>query len=251
MKLLPVYGMVSQAALFFVPHCHIKLFTFVESCFDKRETGFARRMKTYDKLAPIKDVLDKWLEKLPFMYIPGPEVTVDERLVPFRGCCPLRQYMPNKPGKYGLKIWAACDAKNSFAWNMQIYTRKYTSRVPEKNQGKWVVLDMIKGLQGHNITCDNFFTSYDLGQKLLNKKNHSCVVTAPTKKCPCDVHSPQGCCCEQYRRTRSQILFWITTKTKEVLIPGGARERCASPTRTGKSAPLATHAKNLFARSTL
>ena len=40
----------------------------------------------------------------------------------------------------------------------------------EKNQGMRVVLDMTTGLQGHNITCDNFFTSYALGQELLKRK---------------------------------------------------------------------------------
>ncbi|KAJ8393713.1 hypothetical protein AAFF_G00057660 [Aldrovandia affinis] len=33
-----------------------------------------------------------------------------------------------------------------------------------------VVLDMTQGLRGHNITCDNFFTSYSLGQELLKSK---------------------------------------------------------------------------------
>ncbi|KAJ3594856.1 hypothetical protein NHX12_004161, partial [Muraenolepis orangiensis] len=28
-------------------------------------------------------------------------------------------YIPSKPGKYGIKIWAACDARSSYAWNMQ------------------------------------------------------------------------------------------------------------------------------------
>uniref|UniRef100_A0A665ULX8 PiggyBac transposable element-derived protein domain-containing protein n=1 Tax=Echeneis naucrates TaxID=173247 RepID=A0A665ULX8_ECHNA len=115
--------------------------------FDNRDT----RARS-DKLTPIRDV------------------TVDERLVPFRGKCPFRQYIPSKPGKYGIKIWAACDAKTSYAWKLQIYTGKAASGIPEKNQGKRVVLDMTAGLQGHNITCDNFFTSYDLGQELLRRK---------------------------------------------------------------------------------
>lgn len=33
-----------------------------------------------------------------------------------------------------------------------------------------VVLDMTSGLQGQNVTCDNFFTSYALGQELLKRK---------------------------------------------------------------------------------
>ncbi|XP_037552794.1 piggyBac transposable element-derived protein 4-like, partial [Nematolebias whitei] len=81
------------------------------------------------------------------MFNPGPEVTVDERLLPFRGKCPFRQYMPSKPGKYGIKIWAACDAKTSYAWNLQIYIGKLAAGIPEKNQGKRVILDMTTGLK--------------------------------------------------------------------------------------------------------
>ncbi|XP_051915601.1 piggyBac transposable element-derived protein 4-like [Hippocampus zosterae] len=136
--------------------------------FDNRETRVARR--ALDKLAPIREVWDKWVERLPSMYNPGPEVTVDERLVPFRGRCPFRQYIPNKPAKYGVKIWAACDARSSYAWNMQIYTGKSASGMAERNQGMRVVLDLTEGLRGHNITCDNFFTSYALGQELLKRK---------------------------------------------------------------------------------
>ncbi|KAL3988450.1 calpain-15 [Sarotherodon galilaeus] len=132
--------------------------------FDNRETRAGRRER--DKLAAIRDVWDKWVEILPLLYNPGPHVTVDERLVPFRDRCPFRQYMPNKPAKYGIKIWAACDAKSSYAWNMQVYTGKLPGGASEKNQGMRVVLQMSEGLQGHNITCDNFFTSYWLGPEL-------------------------------------------------------------------------------------
>ncbi|XP_055857603.1 uncharacterized protein LOC129920290 [Episyrphus balteatus] len=33
-----------------------------------------------------------------------------------------------------------------------------------------VVLALVVGLKGHNLTTDNFFTSYQLGQKLLEKQ---------------------------------------------------------------------------------
>ncbi|XP_027874871.1 piggyBac transposable element-derived protein 4-like [Xiphophorus couchianus] len=136
--------------------------------FDNRETRTARQET--DKLAAIRTVWDKWVEHLPLFYNPGPNVTVDERLVEFRGRCSFRQYMPSKPAKYGIKIWAACDAKTSYVLNMQVYTGKPAGGAPEKNQGTRVVLDMSNGLRGHNITCDNFFTSYNLGQELLKRK---------------------------------------------------------------------------------
>ncbi|XP_052338608.1 piggyBac transposable element-derived protein 4-like [Oncorhynchus keta] len=73
-----------------------------------------------------------------------------EQLVPFRGRCPFRQYMPSKPAKYGIKIWVACDAQSSYAWKMPVYTGKPTSGGPEKNQGMRVVFDVTDGLRGHN-----------------------------------------------------------------------------------------------------
>ena len=87
-----------------------------------------------DQLVGIRNVWDRWVERLPLMYNPGPEVTVDERLVPFRGRRPFKQYIPSKPGKYGIKIWAACDARSSYAWNMQVYTGKPVTGRPKKNK---------------------------------------------------------------------------------------------------------------------
>lgn len=136
--------------------------------FDDRDDRPARRQR--DKLAAIRTVWDKWVHRLPLFYNPGPNVTVDEQLMPFRGRCPFRQYIPSKPAKYGIKIWAACDAASSYAWNLQVYTGKPDGGVAEKNQGMRVVLDMTQGLCGHNITCNNFFTSHKLGQELLKRK---------------------------------------------------------------------------------
>ncbi|CAI5643297.1 unnamed protein product [Oreochromis niloticus] len=69
--------------------------------FDDRETRRARRGKGsghgYDKLAPIRAMWDEWCARLPAMYRPGPEVTIDERLVPFRVVVDLTEGLP--PGR--------------------------------------------------------------------------------------------------------------------------------------------------------
>ena len=105
---------------------------------------------------------EKWVEQLPLLYNPGPNITLDERLVAFRGRSPFRQYIPSKPAKYGIKIWAACDAKTSYTSNVQVYTGKLVGGAPERTQGTRVVHDNAQGLRGHNITHDNFFTNYKL-----------------------------------------------------------------------------------------
>lgn len=53
---------------------------------------------------------------------------------------------------------------------MQEYTGKPTSGGPEKRQGMQIVFDVTEGLKGHIVTCDNFFTSHELGQQLLKRK---------------------------------------------------------------------------------
>ncbi|KRY69969.1 hypothetical protein T4A_8970, partial [Trichinella pseudospiralis] len=75
-----------------------------------------------------------------------------------------------KPAKYGIKVSNLCDAKTSYAWNMQIYTGKRTSGIREKNQGMHVVLNLTAGLKKNNVTCENFFTSHKLAMQLLKRK---------------------------------------------------------------------------------
>ncbi|CAI5678045.1 unnamed protein product [Oreochromis niloticus] len=150
--------------------------------FDDREARRAVRGeggRGYDKLAPIRAVWDEWCARLPAMYRPGLEVTVDERLVPFRGRCPFRQYMPSKPARYGIKIWVACDARSSYAWKMQVYTGKPDKRgPPEKHLAARVVLDLTEGLPpGRNVTCDNFFTSRELADRLFHERGHTVLGT--------------------------------------------------------------------------
>jgi len=51
----------------------------------------------------------------------------------------------------------------------QVYTGKPAGGTREKNQGMRVVMDLTQELRGQNVTGDNFFTSYILGQVLLKR----------------------------------------------------------------------------------
>jgi hypothetical protein len=52
-------------------------------------------------------------------YTPNEHPTTDEQLVVLRGKCPFHMFIKSKPGKYGIKLWLAADAKNFYACNMQ------------------------------------------------------------------------------------------------------------------------------------
>lgn len=148
----------------------LKYFKLLNSCirFDDKEDRLERRQR--DKLAAFRNVFEKWNNNLRIMYVPGDCVTVDEQLIPYRGRSPFQQYMKNKPHKYGMKKWVCSDARTYYAHNIQIYTGRDRNCGPEVNQGKRVVLDLTKDLPGRNVTCDNFFTSYDLAKELKRRK---------------------------------------------------------------------------------
>ncbi|KAF2906097.1 hypothetical protein ILUMI_00079 [Ignelater luminosus] len=141
-----------------------------------------RRNRDPDKLSPIRAFFELWLPTLQDSYIPYENLTVDEQLLTFRGRCPFKQFIPSKPGKYGIKIWAACDSQTSFVYKCQRYIGK-TGDQRERNRGKRVVLDMTKGLEtsGRNVTTDNFFTSLDLARK-MEKKNLTLLGTIRKNK---------------------------------------------------------------------
>jgi len=70
-----------------------------------------RQRASTDKLEPIRKVFDMWESTLQDAFVPDENVTVDEQLLTYRGRVPFKQYIPSKPGKYGIKLWMLCDSK--------------------------------------------------------------------------------------------------------------------------------------------
>ena len=66
---------------------------------------------------------------------------MDESLVPFRGRCSFKVYMPSKPSKYGIKIWCMVDVTNAYLLNAQIYSGKSPDG-SERQQASRVVWEL-------------------------------------------------------------------------------------------------------------
>ena len=94
--------------------------------FDDAEKRRAHRSP--DKLQPMRSLFEEWNDSLANGYIPGCNLTVDEQLLTCRGRCPFRQYIPSKPGMYGIKIWTICDSATSYVLKMDIYRERSLAR---------------------------------------------------------------------------------------------------------------------------
>ncbi|KAG8233823.1 hypothetical protein J437_LFUL008045 [Ladona fulva] len=124
--------------------------------FDDITTREVRRMS--DKLAPVREFIEKLSENFGKLYIPNEYVTIDEQLIPFKGRCPFRQYMPKKPKKYGINVFALVDSKT-------FYLLKSGNKPDE------VVKRLVRTIRGtnRNVTTDNWYTSIPLAQSLLSE----------------------------------------------------------------------------------
>ena len=124
-----------------------------------------------DKLAAVREIFELFLENCRSLYSVSEYTTVDEQLVPFRGRCSYRPYIPSKPAKYGLKIFTLCDAKSWYALDMEIYVgTQPDGPFKTSNSPKDVVIRLSKTIEGtcRNITADN--CSYNLAEELSNRK---------------------------------------------------------------------------------
>ena len=130
--------------------------------FDDKSTRNARRQK--DPFAPFRDTWDEFMKALSAHYIPGALLTIDEHLVPFRGRCGFRQYLPSKPDRYGIKVIWVADAERSFPLLGIPYLGRPAGQEKHTNLGRNIATELATPYfkSGRNVTCDNYFTDMAL-----------------------------------------------------------------------------------------
>ena len=104
-------------------------------------------------------------------HVPGEFVSLDEIMVPFKGRTYLKQYMPKKPIKWGIKIWGLADPTNGYVCNLDVYTGKDEEHDDWKlGLGGNVVCALVSQAgythTNRSIVADNFFTSVGLAVRL-------------------------------------------------------------------------------------
>jgi hypothetical protein len=85
----------------------------------------------------------------------GAYCTIDELMVCYKGSyCPIWQYLPMKPEKWGIKIWCLADSITKYVYNFDVYMGK--SNVATEgptlprgggNLAQGVVLKLMDGLE--------------------------------------------------------------------------------------------------------
>jgi hypothetical protein len=144
-------------------------------------------------------MMDEIRDRFKSIWSPNQQMTVDEGMVMYKGkYCPVQQYMPLKPVRFGIKVWSAANALSKYLWNFEVYCGKsgnpHDDDVNEEGgsgqdgsskeegpcsgkgkglQGRNVVKHLMQDLGGqdHIVTTNNFFTSMPLFLDLLDNGN--------------------------------------------------------------------------------
>ena len=146
--------------------------------FNDNALAVPRGSPGYDKLHKVRPVITTLTQTFLSSYNPHRENSIDEAMVGFKGRSSLKQYVPKKPTKRGIKVWCRSDSKNGYTCAFQVYTGKQGDS-SDKDPGARVIKDLSQDVQGKNyfLFFDNFFSSPTLLADLMDSKTY-CVATA-------------------------------------------------------------------------
>ncbi|KAJ8939829.1 hypothetical protein NQ318_013048 [Aromia moschata] len=134
--------------------------------FDNLTTREGR--KQIDKLAAIRSLFDSFLDNCKKAFTSGKFMKTLQLMKSSRQS--EEDYIPSKPNRYGIKIFALVDAATSCTLNLEVYVGQQPEGPYKKpNDPCSIVLRLIEPISGtnRNVTCDNWFTSVQLVNKLF------------------------------------------------------------------------------------
>lgn len=127
-----------------------------------------------DKAWRIRQILNLFRRNIQQFGFFSTALSVDEMMVRFFGRTCLKQYLPSKPDRYGIKLWALCGA-NGYLFNLDVYCGKNDPSIginlASCALGSRVVLQMVnpllnslskRKLSDYHLYFDNYFSSPDL-----------------------------------------------------------------------------------------
>lgn len=124
-----------------------------------------------DRLGKIRRLVEILNQTFSIHYTPDECLCVDESMIPFRGRIIFRQYNKSKRHKYGIKLFKLCTTPG-YTTKVEVYGGKTLDS--QDNTPTNVVLNLARNYfgKGHTMFVDNWYTSLDLAEKLVQHDTH-------------------------------------------------------------------------------
>ncbi|XP_049785964.1 piggyBac transposable element-derived protein 4-like [Schistocerca cancellata] len=124
--------------------------------------SFKRKGETgYDPLHKVGPLLDNVCANFQCAYTLSQKITIDEGMCKFRGHVYFKQYMPQKPNKYSMKLYMLSESDTGYIWNFSVYAGERSDTVALVK----TLLAKLSG-KGYTLFTDRFYTSPILASEL-------------------------------------------------------------------------------------
>ena len=97
-----------------------QIFRFLHLCDSEQQV--AAGQPGHDYLYKVRKLLDILSPRFLSEYNTHEELSIDEAMIPFKGRLSIKQYMKDKPTKWGIKVFVLADARNGYTVRLQVYT---------------------------------------------------------------------------------------------------------------------------------
>ncbi len=169
------------------------------------------------KIYYVEEVLSSFKEKFLIARTDSTFQSIDESMAKLKGRSALKQYLPMKPVKRGIKLWTRCDAETGYVYDTNIYHGKETEIV-EGTLGERVKKNLASSIQDKKVVLcfDRFFTSLNLmnsldfaavGTCMRNRRNVP-KFNANIERGECEIRvCKEGIICARWKDTKDVILL--------------------------------------------
>ena len=124
-----------------------------------------------NKLRKVEPFITHFKKKCSELYKPRQHVAIDERMVKSRHRSGFRQFIKDKPTKWGIKLWVLADSSNGYTVDFNIYIGRAAGReVSANGLGYDVVMRLMTPYfdKGYHLFVDNFYSTVILFRDLFD-----------------------------------------------------------------------------------
>ena len=215
-----------------------QIFRFLHLCNNTAQVS--RGQPGYDRLFKVRKLFDLITAQFESEYTLHQQCSIDEAMIPYKGRLGFKQYIKNKPTKWGIKVFVLADATVCYVKRLQIYSGKEADN--SHNQVGLctkVVLDLLSGLEntGLELYTDNFYTSPILYNHLYNRGINACgTVRCDRKEYPKDLITPYSKALKGYfdYRSNGPLLACVWLEKRSVYFLSSIHVAESSPPCTVK-----------------
>jgi hypothetical protein len=131
------------------------------------------------RASKVKNVIDNVQSKFLEFYSSTQYLSADESTVNFKDRVVFKMYNPQKPTKWGLRMYVIADSTNGYVCGLIPCNGSITKKSlmhPELKFTSIIILEIISKVQnvthekGYHLFTDRFYTNLDLARELLKRK---------------------------------------------------------------------------------